>query len=46
MSVLVPAGTPRAVVVRVHRDVTLVSRMPEIETRFAADAADLNAEQP
>lgn len=34
-----PAGTPAAVVERLHREITAVQNMPEVQKRFEADGA-------
>jgi tripartite-type tricarboxylate transporter receptor subunit TctC len=38
--ILAPAGTPRQIVTRLHRDITRVLREPEIQKRFLADGAE------
>jgi tripartite-type tricarboxylate transporter receptor subunit TctC len=36
-----PAGTPPAIVVRLHREITLVQDLPEIQKQFDADGATI-----
>jgi tripartite-type tricarboxylate transporter receptor subunit TctC len=38
--ILAPAGTPRQIVTRLHRDITRVLQEPEIQKRFLADGAE------
>lgn len=38
--VFAPAGTPREIVTRLHRDLTRAIRDPEVARRFAADGGD------
>ncbi len=40
MGVLAPAGTPRGVVVTLHRDIAKAAHLPDVKQRFAADGAD------
>ena len=36
-----PAGTPPAIVERLHREITLVQDLPEIQKQFDADGATI-----
>jgi tripartite-type tricarboxylate transporter receptor subunit TctC len=38
--ILAPAGTPREIVTRLHRDITRVAQEKEIQQRFLADGAE------
>jgi tripartite-type tricarboxylate transporter receptor subunit TctC len=38
--ILAPAGTPRPILTRLHRDITRVLQEPEIQKRFLADGAE------
>jgi tripartite-type tricarboxylate transporter receptor subunit TctC len=38
--ILAPAGTPRPIVTRLHRDITRVVQEQEIQSRFSADGAE------
>lgn len=44
--VLVPAGTPAALIGRIHADMVRVIRLPDIQDRFAAEAGDIVASTP
>jgi tripartite-type tricarboxylate transporter receptor subunit TctC len=38
--ILAPAGTPREIVARLHRDITRVTQEKEIQARFLSDGAE------
>lgn len=38
--ILAPAGTPRPIVTRLHRDITRVVQEQEVQSRFSADGAE------
>jgi tripartite-type tricarboxylate transporter receptor subunit TctC len=44
--VFAPAGTPRPVVEKLHRDITGVLKMPEVRDFFAAQGTDVIANSP
>lgn len=44
--VLAPAGTPRAIIERLHREIANVLHQPDVERRFAADGAEAVGSTP
>jgi tripartite-type tricarboxylate transporter receptor subunit TctC len=38
--IIAPAGTPRAIVARLHRDITALQQSPELQKRFQAEAVE------
>jgi tripartite-type tricarboxylate transporter receptor subunit TctC len=44
--ILVPAKTPRAIVERLHREITLILRSPEMKERLAGEGAELVGNTP
>jgi tripartite-type tricarboxylate transporter receptor subunit TctC len=43
---LAPAGTPKDIIARLHRETVAVLRMPELVARFANDGAEVVAGTP
>jgi len=43
---MAPAGTPKEVIARLHKEVVAILRMPEIRERFAKDGAEVVASSP
>ena len=43
---LAPAGTPRDIIARLHRDVAAILRTPEVRERLAADGSEVVAGSP
>lgn len=44
--VLVPAGTPRDIVVRLNGDITKILKAPDVQARFASEGGDVVADTP
>src|SRR5262245_33552070 len=43
---MAPAGTPREVIARLHKEIVAILRTPEMKERFAKDGADVVASSP
>ncbi len=46
MGVLVPAGTPREIVRKLHQEISRIVQLAEVKQRFAADAAETVGSTP
>jgi tripartite-type tricarboxylate transporter receptor subunit TctC len=44
--IIAPAGTPRAVVARLHREITALQQSPELQKRFQAEAVEAVQMEP
>ena len=44
--VLVPAGTPKEIVTRLHGDITRILKAPDVQKRFATEGGDIVADTP
>lgn len=46
LGLLAPAGTPREIIARLHKEATAILRMPETRQRLASDSAEVVASSP
>ena len=44
--IIAPAGTPQAIVARLHREIRLIQQSPELQKRFQAEAVEAVAMEP
>jgi tripartite-type tricarboxylate transporter receptor subunit TctC len=44
--IIAPAGTPRPIVARLHREITALQQSPELQKRFQAEAVEAVQMEP
>jgi len=44
--VMMPAGTPREIIARLHRDIVRILKSPEVQARFASEGGEVVANAP